>query len=163
MMQKLLDATLDTFQYGKETSRYHIHHNYANLEHHYGKNLWVHRKGATSAKKNEIGIIPGSMGTSSYIVKGFGNRKSFMSCSHGAGRKMSRTDACLNLKEEDCIKDMEGIYFDGFGTVSRGKAKGKIDLSEAPRAYKDIEEVISNEQDLVEPLIKLSPLAVKKG
>lgn len=163
MMERLQQSVLDLFKYGSETANYHIHHNFAKLERHFGKDVWVHRKGATPAYKDQIGIIPGSMGTSSYVVKGLGNRDSFMSCSHGAGRRMSRTEACLQLKEEDCIKAMEGIYFDGFGTVGRGRAKGQVDLSEAPGAYKDIEEVINNQRDLVEPWIKLSPLAVKKG
>lgn len=146
-----------------EVWRYDIHHNYAALENHFGENVWVHRKGATSAKKDEIGIIPGSMGTSSYIVRGLGNPESFMSCSHGAGRKMSRTAASQNLTVEECDKAMEGIVCDRWGKMHRGKCKGKLDLSEAPGAYKDIEEVIANEADLVKPIVKLTPLAVLKG
>ena len=142
---------------------YDIHHNYANIENHFGENVWVHRKGATSAKKDEIGIIPGSMGTSSYIVKGLGNPDSFMSCSHGAGRKMSRSAASTTLTEDECNKAMEGIVCERWSRVRRGKAKGQLDLSEAPGAYKDIEEVISNEADLVKPIVRLTPLAVLKG
>ena len=82
-----------------------IAHNYARLENHFGENVWVHRKGATLATENTIGIIPGSQGTKSYIVKGKGNKESFMSCSHGAGRKMSRTQAIkeLDLEKETLI------------------------------------------------------------
>ena len=147
----------------EEVWRYDIHHNYAALENHFGENVWVHRKGATSAKMGEKGIIPGSMGTSSYIVEGLGNPESFMSCSHGAGRKMSRSAASERLTVEECDKAMEGIVCDRWGKMHRGKCKGKLDLSEAPGAYKDIDEVIANEADLVKPIVKLTPLAVLKG
>ena len=86
-----------------------------------------------------------------------------MSCSHGAGRKMSRTAASQNLTKEECDKAMEGIVCDRWSKVQRGKCKGQLDLSEAPGAYKDIEEVIANEEDLVKPLVRLTPLAVLKG
>ncbi|MBQ3287923.1 MAG: RtcB family protein [Kiritimatiellae bacterium] len=143
-----------------------IHHNYAACEEHFGKKVFVHRKGATSAKLDEIGIIPGSMGTASYIVHGLGNPDSFMSCSHGAGRRMSRVAASTTLTVEECDKAMDGIVcerwhkYRGFG---KGKAKGRLDLSEAPQAYKDIEDVIASERDLVEPLVRLVPLASLKG
>ncbi|KKM82791.1 hypothetical protein LCGC14_1315890 [marine sediment metagenome] len=140
-----------------------IHHNYAQQEHHYGKNLWIHRKGATSAKKGEIGIIPGSMGTSSYIVEGLGNWKSYQSCSHGAGRKMSRTKASDELTKKDCNEAMKGIVFGGWGEVSRGRLKGSADLSESPLAYKDIDEVMESQKDLVEIKVKLTPIANMKG
>jgi len=133
-----------------------IHHNYAALENHFGKNVWVHRKGATQAKEGQLGIIPGSMGTSSYIVVGKGNRDSFMSCSHGAGRTMSRTQANMTLSLEECNKAMEGIYFRGWGKTR----KGGIDLSEAPGAYKPIEEVIKSQLDLIAPQVCLRPLGI---
>lgn len=145
-----------------------IHHNYAAAEDHFGKTLWVHRKGATSAKKDELGIIPGSMGTSSYIVKGIGNPASFTSCSHGAGRKMGRKQACRRLSVNDCNRAMEGVVFDrwkrttGFGG-KRQKAEKLTDLSEAPLAYKSIDEVIEAELDLIKPIYKLHPLGVLKG
>lgn len=142
---------------------YDIHHNYASLENHFGENVWVHRKGATSAKKDEIGIIPGSMGTSSYIVKGLGNQESFMSCSHGAGRKMSRSAANQSLTVKECDEAMQGIVCERWNKVRRGKNAGQYDLSESPGAYKDIEEVIANESDLVKPIVKLSPISVLKG
>ncbi len=144
-----------------------IHHNYAAIEHHFGHNVYVHRKGATSARKGQIGIIPGSMGTSSYIVRGLGNSQSFQSCSHGAGRKMSRIMACQILTQEQCDKDMDGIVHDPWGimkTHSKNKATQKFkDFSEAPAAYKDIDDVIASELDLIEPLVKLKPLLVIKG
>ncbi|MCG8632699.1 MAG: RtcB family protein [Desulfobacterales bacterium] len=140
-----------------------IHHNYAALEHHFGKNVWVHRKGATSAKSGETGIIPGSMGTSSYIVEGLGNPDSFMSCSHGAGRIMGRLQATRELTPEACDQVMQGIVYDRWNKVRRGKAKGMYDLGEAPQAYKDIEDVIASELDLIKPLHKLRPIGVVKG
>lgn len=141
-----------------------IHHNYAAIEEHFGEKLCVHRKGATSAKLDEIGIIPGSMGTASYIVRGLGNPESFMSCSHGAGRRMSRIAACTNLAVEECDAAMDGIVCERWQPYRKhGKAKGQMDLSEAPQAYKVIEEVIESERDLIEPLVRLTPMAVLKG
>lgn len=144
-----------------------IHHNYAAIEHHFGKNLVIHRKGATSAKLDEIGIIPGSMGTASYIVRGLGNPESFMSCSHGAGRRMSRISACQTLTQEECDKAMEGIVCERWkqyrNRFHKKSEKGLLDFSEAPQAYKSIEDVIASEADLVEPLVRLTPLAVLKG
>jgi len=113
---------------------------------------------------DEIGIIPGSMGTASYIVRGLGNPESFMSCSHGAGRRMSRIAACTNLAVEECDAAMDGIVCERWQPYRKhGKAKGQMDLSEAPQAYKVIEEVIESERDLIEPLVRLTPMAVLKG
>jgi len=141
-----------------------IHHNYAANEEHFGRKVFVHRKGATSAKLDEIGIIPGSMGTASYIVRGLGNPDSFMSCSHGAGRRMSRVAASTSLTVEECDKAMDGIVCERWHKYKGyGKAKGRLDLSEAPQAYKDIESVIDAERDLVEPLVRLVPLTSLKG
>jgi len=133
-----------------------IAHNYAKMENHFGNNVMVHRKGATLAREDTIGIIPGSQGTKSYIVKGKGNPDSFQSCSHGAGRKMSRTKAESNLNLEEEIKklDDQGIIH---------AIRGRKDLDEASGAYKDINEVMENQNDLVDILIELSPLAVIKG
>jgi len=133
-----------------------IAHNYARKEHHFGQDVWVHRKGATSAKKGETGIIPGSQGTKSYIVEGKGNPESFESCSHGAGRKMGRKQAqrSLDLKEE--IKKM-----DDWGILHG--IRGVRELDEAPGAYKDIAEVMKQQSDLVDILVELSPLGVVKG
>ena len=141
-----------------------IHHNYAACEEHFGKKVFVHRKGATSAKLDEIGIIPGSMGTASYIVRGLGNPDSFMSCSHGAGRRMSRIAASTTLTVEECDQAMDGIVCERWHKYKGyGKAKGRLGLSEAPQAYKDIESVIDAERDLIEPLVRLVPMASLKG
>ena len=141
-----------------------VHHNYAASEEHSGRKVFVHRKGATSAKKDELGIIPGSMGAASYIVRGLGNPDSFESCSHGAGRRMSRIAACTQLTPEECDAALDGIVYERWHTYKKfGKAKGRLDLSEAPQAYKDIEDVIRSESDLVEPLVRLVPLASLKG
>jgi tRNA-splicing ligase RtcB len=133
-----------------------IAHNYARMENHFGRNLLVHRKGATSARENETGIIPGSQGTSSYIVSGKGNAESFASCSHGAGRKMGRKQAerTLNLEAEKKALDDKGIVHN-IRTAS--------DLDEAPGSYKDIETVMAEQADLVDILVKLEPLGVVKG
>lgn len=164
MLQDCKDALQEVLpentEFGEEIN---IHHNYANLENSMGKNVWVHRKGATSAKEGQLGIIPGSMGTASYIVEGKGNPLSFMSCSHGAGRRMGRMEACRSLKEEECTADMGDVIFGGWGKVGRGKMKNEADLGEAPRAYKNIDEVIENQRDLVEVRHRLLPLAVVKG
>ena len=164
-MMEAMKATLAEFVPGVNFVRtIDIHHNYAAFEEHFGEKVCVHRKGATSAKLDEIGIIPGSMGTASYIVRGLGNPESFMSCSHGAGRRMSRIAASTTLTVEECDKAMDGIVCERWHKYKGfGKAKGKLDLSEAPQAYKDIEDVIASELDLVEPLVRLVPLASLKG
>jgi tRNA-splicing ligase RtcB len=133
-----------------------IAHNYARLENHFGKNVLIHRKGATLATQDTVGIIPGSQGTSSYIVKGKGNPDSFQSCSHGAGRKMGRKQAqrTLNLEEEKKKLDDLGVIH---------SVRGQSDLDEAPGSYKDISTVMKNQEDLVEILVELKPLAVIKG
>ncbi len=133
-----------------------IAHNYAAMERHFGVNVLVHRKGATSAQVGEVGIIPGSQGTSSYIVMGRGNEESFQSCSHGAGRKMGRKQAerTLNLEEEKKRLDDKGV-------IHSIRAIG--DLDEAAGAYKDIDVVMDEQADLVEILDRLEPLAVVKG
>ena len=131
-----------------------IAHNYASLENHFGENVWVHRKGATLARYGTIGIIPGSMGTKSYIVEGLGNKDSFESCSHGAGRKMGRKEAVRTLNLEEEQKKMKGIL---------GGPRNQNDLEEAPGAYKEIDEVMENQKDLVKIKIELKPLAVVKG
>ena len=163
----IMDSFMAAFQSVYEAAEFgdpvNIHHNYAALESHFGKDVWVHRKGATSAKQDETGIIPGSMGTSSYIVKGLGNIESFMSCSHGAGRVMGRMQATRTFTPEECDKAMDGIVYDRWSRVKRGKTKGMYDLSEAPQAYKNIDAVIEAEQDLIKPIVKLRPLGVVKG
>ncbi|HPN84220.1 MAG TPA: RtcB family protein [Victivallales bacterium] len=139
-----------------------IHHNYAAYEDINGRFFWIHRKGATSARKGQKGVIPGSMGTASYIVEGLGKAESFFSCSHGAGRRMGRTKANQTLSLEECSEAMKAIIFEGWKKNSK-KGSAGYDLSEAPQAYKDIEEIISSQSDLVVPLARLLPLAVMKG
>ena len=132
-----------------------IHHNYARMENHYNENVLVHRKGATRAYKDEIGIIPGCMGTKSYIVKGLGNQESFMSCSHGAGRAMGRNVArkTLDLADEQRKLDSQGIVH---------SIKSIHDLDEAAGAYKDIHSVMDQQKDLVEILVELTPVGSVK-
>ncbi len=133
------------------------HHNYADLEHHYGKNVWVHRKGAIRAREGDKGIIPGAMGSYSYLVEGKGNKESFNSCSHGAGRLMSRTKARDSFSVEEVMSDLKNCG------VTLGKNK-KSDVAEESRyAYKDIDTVISNELDLITPTKKLRTIGVVKG
>ena len=165
VFKEVLTENLPGIQLPQEIN---IHHNFAAIEHHYGQDLWVHRKGATSARSGEMGIIPGSMGSSSYIVRGRGNPDSFNSCSHGAGRRMGRTEASRRLTMEECNQAMEGIVFDRWhkehGSARQRKQKGvEYDFGEAPQAYKNIDQVIKNELDLIEPLVKLRPLGVIKG
>jgi tRNA-splicing ligase RtcB (3'-phosphate/5'-hydroxy nucleic acid ligase) len=133
-----------------------IAHNYANREFHFGKEVIVHRKGATSAREGESGIIPGSQGTKSYLVIGKGNPESFMSCSHGAGRVLGRRQAQRTLDFNEEVKKLKdkGILH---------SIKKPRDLDEAAGAYKDIETVIQNQSDLVEIALELEPLAVIKG
>jgi len=130
-----------------------IHHNYAALESHFKETCIVHRKGATFASHQTTGIIPGSMGTASYIVQGLGQPKSFHSCSHGAGRAMSRTQAKSSIGMEAFKKSMKGIEF----------TPTHATLDESPDAYKDIEKVMTSQSDLVKILYKLMPVAVIKG
>lgn len=141
---------------GRPEDMINIAHNYAKLENHFGQNVVVHRKGATLATEDTIGIIPGSQGTKSYIVRGKGNRDSFTSCSHGAGRKMGRGQAMrdLNLADEIKILDDQGIIHG---------IRNEKDLDEASGAYKDINVVMENQKDLVDILVELTPLAVIKG
>ncbi|MGN1411206.1 MAG: RtcB family protein [Oscillospiraceae bacterium] len=133
------------------------HHNYSQLESHFDKNVWVHRKGAVRVLKDELAIIPGAMGSYSYIVKGKGNPDSFNSSSHGAGRKYSRKGALEKFSTEKVIVDLKNQG------VVLAKPK-KDDVAEECRfAYKDIETVMNNQLDLVEPIKKLSTVGVIKG
>jgi tRNA-splicing ligase RtcB len=129
------------------------HHNYISREHHFGQNVIVTRKGAVRAREGDMVIIPGSMGTCSYIAVGKGNPESFMSCSHGAGRRMSRSDAKRQFTVEDHIKATEG--------VECRKDEGVVD--ETPMAYKDLDVVMENQRDLVEPVHKLRAVLCVKG
>jgi tRNA-splicing ligase RtcB len=129
------------------------HHNYATIENHFGQNVWITRKGAVRAREGDLGIIPGSMGAKSFIVKGKGNKQSFCSCSHGAGRKMSRNEAKKFYTIEDLKKQTEN--------VECRKDDGVLD--EIPSAYKDIDEVMNNQTDLVEVVAQLKQIMCIKG
>ncbi|MGH8562362.1 MAG: RtcB family protein, partial [Nevskiales bacterium] len=129
------------------------HHNYVEREHHYNANVWVTRKGAIRAREGELGIIPGSMGARSYIVRGKGSDQSFHSCAHGAGRRMSRTQAERQFTEADLIAQTDGV-------VCR-KDRGVLD--EIPGAYKDIDTVMANQTDLVEVAHTLKQVVCVKG
>jgi tRNA-splicing ligase RtcB len=154
MMYKILksiDMNPDEFEHIKYVS---TNHNFARLENHMSKNVMVHRKGAIHAKRDEMHVIPGSMGTNSYIVKGLGGKLALESASHGAGRPMSRAKAkeTLDLKEQQDL--MAGIVHD---------MNSNDKLDEAPGAYKDIDEVMEQQKDLVEIVTTLRPVASIKG
>lgn len=129
------------------------HHNYTSIENHMGSNVWITRKGAVSAKDGEFGIIPGSMGVKSFIVRGKGNVKSFFSCSHGAGRKMSRNKAKAAFTLEDLAKQTDGVECKKTADV----------LDEIPGAYKDIDQVMANQADLVDIVHTLKQVLCVKG
>ncbi len=157
MMEAVKEAFHDSLDEPVEFGEMiNIAHNYAAWEKHFGENVIVHRKGATRAYKEELGIIPGSQGTKSYIVEGLGNDESFKSCSHGAGRVMGRKQAQRELDLETEIKrlDDKGIIH---------SIRGQKDLDEASGAYKNIDEVMANQNDLVKIVVELTPLAVVKG
>lgn len=156
MMERVKEAFADVIPTVEFSNFINKPHNFAALETHYGEKLIVHRKGATRAEKGEWGMIPGSQGTSSYLVKGKGNPLSFNSCSHGAGRIMSRAQArrTLDLEEEKAQLEALGVIH---------ALRHKRDLDEAPGSYKDIEEVMALQQDLVDIEVVLTPLAVIKS
>ncbi|MEW8428418.1 MAG: RtcB family protein, partial [gamma proteobacterium symbiont of Ctena orbiculata] len=154
MMQQILEALkrdLPPFVVTKEAIN--CHHNYVVQERHFGADVYVTRKGAIRAGKDELGIIPGSMGAKSYIVRGKGNEASFCSCSHGAGRRMSRTKAKKQFNRADLESQTEG--------VECRKDKGVID--EIPGAYKDIDQVMAYQDDLVEVVHTLKQVLCVKG
>lgn len=156
-MMRICQQVVETSPVGREVADVHdivnIHHNYASREEHFGRRVWIHRKGATSARTGELGIIPGSMGTRSYIVRGLGNPESFASCSHGAGRVMGRKEAKRKITMDRFKQSMKGVHF---------KVSPR-NLDEAPDAYKDIDRVMANQRDLVEVVTRLRPIAVMKG
>lgn len=156
MMERICQVIGDAFPDSRFEPMINIAHNYAAWENHFDENVIVHRKGATRARAGETGIIPGSQGTKSYIVEGLGNPDSFQSCSHGAGRAMSRTEAVRNLSLEAEVTRLESQ-----GIVHA--IRGPKDLEEAAGAYKDIGEVMANQADLVKIVTELSPVAVIKG
>ena len=146
-----LRTTVGPFSTG--STAVNCHHNYVQKEHHYGADVWLTRKGAVRAREGELGIIPGSMGAKSFIVRGLGNPESFHSCSHGAGRLMSRTAAKEQYTVADQVRATEG--------VECRKDAGVID--EIPMAYKDIDAVMAAQADLVEIVHTLKQVVCVKG
>ncbi len=154
MMRRVVDAlqaVLPPFQATKEAIN--CHHNYVAREHHFDADVYVTRKGAIRAGEGELGIIPGSMGAKSFIVRGKGNPTSFCSCSHGAGRRMSRTQAKRQYNSRDLEDQTQG--------VECRKDRGVVD--EIPAAYKDIDQVMENQSDLVEVVHTLKQIVCVKG
>ncbi|HEX7813757.1 RtcB family protein [Dyella sp.] len=155
MMQHVVDAVrkVITKPFDAQAEAVNCHHNYVNREHHFGKDVLVTRKGAVSARKGEMGIIPGSMGAKSFIVRGLGNAESFHSCSHGAGRVMSRTEARKRISVEDHAK----------ATAHVECRKDADVVDESPAAYKSIEAVMEAQRDLVEIVHTLRQVVCVKG
>jgi tRNA-splicing ligase RtcB len=154
MMQVILEAIrheLPSFEVTSEAIN--CHHNYVRREKHFGQSVYVTRKGAISAREGELGIIPGSMGARSYIVRGKGEPESFSSCAHGAGRRMSRTEAKRRFSHADLVAQTQG--------VECRKDKGVLD--EIPAAYKDIDRVMADQSDLVEAVHTLKQIVCVKG
>lgn len=156
MMEATLESVrasgvLPPFELGSEAVN--CHHNYVAKEHHYGKNVWVTRKGAVRAGEGDLGIIPGSMGAKSFIVRGKGNPQSFCSCSHGAGRKMSRTAAKKTFSLEDHARMTAGIECRKDAEV----------IDETPGAYKSIDDVMTAQADLVDIVHTLRQVVCVKG
>jgi len=156
MMTRALDALrqmdeIPTFALMEKTVN--CHHNYVAREHHFGRDVYVTRKGAVSAREGELGIIPGSMGARSFIVRGKGNADSFHSCSHGAGRRLSRGEANRKLTVADLVEQTKG--------VECRKDRGVVD--EAPAAYKDIDAVMKAQRDLVEIVHEFRQVLCIKG
>ena len=156
MMERIKEAILEVLPDAQFDTMINIPHNYASWEEHFWEHCIVHRKGATLATAGLTGIIPGSQGTCSYITEGLGNPKSFNSCSHGAGRKLSRTEARNTLSLEEEVARLEKM-----GVVHA--VRYKEDLDESTGAYKNIDEVMEAQKDLVKIKTKLTPIAVIKG
>jgi tRNA-splicing ligase RtcB len=156
MMMHLVVKALQRFFPGEiaiRESAVNCHHNYASLEEHFGQTIWVTRKGAVSAREGQLGIIPGSMGTKSYIVRGKGNAAAYHSCSHGAGRRMSRNEAKRRFNRDDLMQQTAG--------VECRKDSGVID--ELPAAYKDVDAVMAAQTDLVDVVHTLKQVLCVKG
>jgi tRNA-splicing ligase RtcB len=156
--EEMMDLVLDAMRrhlpsFNVTGGAVNCHHNYVEREEHFGERVWLTRKGAIRAGAGELGIIPGSMGTRSYIVRGKGSADSFHSCAHGAGRLMSRNAAQKKFSLRDLEEQTQGV-------VCR-KDKGVID--EIPGAYKPIDEVMANQSDLVEVVHTLKQVLCVKG
>lgn len=155
MMARVISAVKGAlgFKFEAQQEAVNCHHNYISREHHYGKNVLVTRKGAVRAREGEMGIIPGSMGAKSFIVRGLGNEESFCSCSHGAGRVMSRTKAKKMVSMKEHLKATEGVEC----------RKDESVIDETPSAYKNIEKVMHAQKDLVEIVYTLKQVVCVKG
>ena len=155
MMQAILQAVSNALKRPivvKEKA-INCHHNYVEIEIHYNKKVWLTRKGAIRAREGDLGIIPGSMGTKSYIVRGKGNPESFHSCAHGAGRTMSRNEAKRRFTVTDLAEQTSGVEC----------RKDKQVIDEIPSAYKDIDLVMENQNDLVDIVHTLKQVVCVKG
>ena len=153
MMERFLTELKYSGREFKEVERINSHHNFTQRENHFNQNIWVTRKGAVKADTMDRGMIPGSMGTRSYIISGLGNKMSFNSSPHGAGRKMSRTKAQKQFTMADLEKAMEGIEY----------RKSEVLIDEIPGAYKDIDEVMENAKELVKIDYTLKQILNCKG
>jgi tRNA-splicing ligase RtcB len=155
MMQNVIRAVKSVIAkpFESHVEAVNCHHNYVQREQHYGEDVLVTRKGAVSAKKGELGIIPGSMGARSYIVRGLGNAESFHSCSHGAGRTMSRTEAKRRYTLADQARATAGVEC----------RKDEAVIDEIPMAYKDIDAVMHAQRELVEVVHTLKQVVCVKG
>jgi tRNA-splicing ligase RtcB (3'-phosphate/5'-hydroxy nucleic acid ligase) len=155
MMQNVVRAVREVISKPFEThvEAINCHHNYVSRENHFGENVLVTRKGAVRARKGELGIIPGSMGARSFIVRGLGNAESFDSCSHGAGRTMSRTEARRRFSVDDHVAATAGVEC----------RKDVAVIDETPAAYKDIDAVMHAQRDLVEIVHTLKQVVCVKG
>jgi len=156
MMAQIIEAVRNCGQvrpFQTHVQAINCHHNYVAREHHYGRDILVTRKGAVRARQGDLGIIPGSMGARSYIVRGKGNPESFMSCSHGAGRAMSRSEAKRRFTIEDHKRMTEGVECRKDANV----------IDETPAAYKPIEAVMAAQRDLVDVVHTLRQVVCVKG
>lgn len=155
MLQRVLDALRETIpvEFGVTDEAISCHHNYVSRENHFGRNLWITRKGAIRAGEGDLGVIPGSMGQRSYVVRGKGNLESYRSCSHGAGRRMSRTQARATFTMEDLQQQTAGVEC----------RKDAAVLDEIPGSYKNIDTVMANQTDLVEVAHVLKAVLCVKG
>src|SRR3954449_7937880 len=155
MMDSAMREVFAFLGFGRETQRINCHHNFTQREVHLGKEMWITRKGAIKADVGDLGVIPGSMGTRSYIVRGKGNEASWTSCSHGAGRRHSRTKAKQLFTTADLAEQMKGKVW------LSSRANKLVD--EIPAAYKDIDQVMADQSDLVEVLHTLHQVLNYKG
>ena len=154
MMRLIVDALKKELpKFGVTKEAINCHHNYVAIENHFGENVYITRKGAIRAGVDELGIIPGSMGAKSFIVRGKGNKESFCSCSHGAGRKMSRGKAKRHFNVDDMVAQTEGVECRKDASV----------IDEIPGAYKDIDTVMANQHDLVDIEHTLKQVVCVKG